>query len=191
MKFLPVSWDEVHKLSLMLAKKIVEGGYIPDVIIGVLRGGFIVARIVSDVLGIDDLGVVEVKFYKSIGERAERPIVTQPLVLEVRDKEVLIIDDVVDSGRTLEIVSQQVRLRGARRVKSAALFVKPKSIINPDYYIVKTDKWILFPWEICEVLREYKAFEKKEALRVLSRIGMNVNDEVLTLITDILKRTKD
>lgn len=55
--------------------------------------------------------MVEVKFYKGIEERAERPIITQPLTADVKGKNILVVDDVVDSGRTLEIVTEQVRLR--------------------------------------------------------------------------------
>ena len=190
MEFLPVTWDEVHKLSLMLAEKVVKSGYFPDILIGILRGGFIIARIVADALDIDDLGVVEVKFYKSIGERAERPIITQPLIMEVRDKNVLIVDDVVDSGRTLEIVSQQVRLRGAKKVKSAALFVKPRSIINPDYYIIKTNKWILFPWELGELFRDYKVAGEKEAERLLASIGFNISGDIVISLIKVLKYLK-
>ncbi len=174
----------------MLAEKVVKSGYFPDILIGILRGGFIIARIVADALDIDDLGVVEVKFYKSIGERAERPIITQPLIMEVRDKNVLIVDDVVDSGRTLEIVSQQVRLRGAKKVKSAALFVKPRSIINPDYYIIKTNKWILFPWELGELFRDYKVAGEKEAERLLASIGFNISGDIVISLIKVLKYLK-
>ena len=190
MEFLPVSWSEVHKLSLKLAEAIVRSKYVPDMIIGILRGGFIVARILADALDVDELGVVEVKFYKSVGERAERPIITQPLVVEVRDKNVLIVDDVVDSGRTLEIVSQQVRLRGAKKVKSAALFVKPRSIINPDYYVIKTTKWILFPWELGEFLRDSKISSLGRARSILSSIGFDVEEDILTLLVNVLRDLK-
>ena len=185
MRFLSVTWDEVHKLSLMLASKVISSGFSPDVMVGVLRGGFIVARIVADIIPIEDLGVVEVKFYRGIEERAKRPIITQPLTLDVRGKEVLIVDDVVDSGRTLQIVTEQVRLRGAKEVRSAALFTKPKSIIHPDYYIVKTSKWIVFPWELGELAREYNLRGPQELKDFLEKIGMKISEDVVTLIGEM------
>ncbi len=190
MEFLPVTWDEIHKLSLMLARKVIESEYLPDVIVGILRGGYIVARIVADILNIEELGVVEVKFYRSIGERAERPVITQPLILDVRDKNVLIVDDVVDSGRTLEIVSQQVRLRGAKNVKSAALFVKPRSIINPDYYIIKTTKWVLFPWELGELFRELNIDNLENALELIRKINYSIDGDIVKSIIELLNVIK-
>ena len=192
MGFLPVTWDDVHLMSLRIAKRVVEEGYKPDAIVGVLRGGFIVARIVADALGIEDLGAVEVKFYKGIAEHAERPIITQPLTLDVRDKKVLIVDDVVDSGRTLEVVTEQVRLRGASTVKSAALFTKPKSIIHPDFYITMTTDWIIFPWELGEFLKETNNLgDVSEVGRKLREIGLNFRDELLSELIDILKRNSE
>jgi len=190
LEFLPVTWDEVHKLSLMLVRKVIESRYLPDVIVGILRGGYIVARIVADILNIEELGVVEVKFYRSIGERAERPVITQPLILDVRDKNVLIVDDVVDSGRTLEIVSQQVRLRGAKNIKSAALFVKPRSIINPDYYIIKTTKWVLFPWELGELFRELNIDDLENALELIKIINYSIDEDVVKSVIELLNVIK-
>lgn len=185
-----MTWNDVHRLSLMLTKKVIESGYLPDVLVGILRGGYIIARIVADILNVEELGVVEVKFYKSIGERAERPVITQPLILDVRDKNVLIVDDVVDSGRTLEIVSQQVRLRGAKNVKSAALFVKPRSIINPDYYVIKTTKWVLFPWEICELFREYNVSDLKGAFELIMRMNYIIDEDIIKFIIRLLNIIK-
>jgi len=162
--------------------------YRPDVIIGVLRGGYIIARILADVMGINNLGVVEVKFYRGIGERAEKPIITQPLTINVQDKKVLIVDDVVDSGRTLQIVTEQVRLRGAKELKSAAIYYKPRSIIKPDYFITETSKWILFPWELCEFINEAcKNKEKCNVEEVFRKNEVKVNKNVLMLIKRLIK----
>ncbi len=187
MEFLPVTWEEIHEKSLELAVKVLESGYRPDVIIGILRGGYIIARIIADALNIDELGIVEVKFYKSVGERAERPIITQPLVIDVRGKKVLIVDDVVESGRTLEIVTEQARLRGAKEVKVAALFFKPRSIIIPDFYAVKTTKWIVFPWELGELFRIYNIRDLQEAKELLRKIGYDVKDKIVDGVIKSIK----
>jgi len=187
--FLPVTWDDIHVMSLKIARRIIEDNYKPDAIVGVLRGGFIVARIVADVLDVEDLGAVEVKFYKGIAEHAERPIITQPLTLDVRDKKVLIVDDVVDSGRTLEVVTEQVRLRGASIVKSAALFTKPKSIIHPDFYITMTTNWVIFPWELGEFLKEVGNLSNVNDVKTkLKEIGLNLSDELLSELIEVLKK---
>ncbi|MCC6032612.1 MAG: phosphoribosyltransferase [Desulfurococcaceae archaeon] len=154
--FLILTWKKIHEASLKLASEIAREGLEIDLIVGILRGGYIIARILGDMLGTENIGVVEVKFYKGIEERAERPIITQPLTADVKGKNVLVVDDVVDSGRTLEIVTEQVRLRGARSVRTAVLFYKPKSIIRPDFFAQETSEWVVFPWELCEFIRELR-----------------------------------
>jgi hypoxanthine phosphoribosyltransferase len=154
--FLILTWKKIHEASLKLASEIARERLEIDLIVGILRGGYIVARILSDMLGTENIGVVEVKFYKGIEERAERPIITQPLTADVKGKNVLVVDDVVDSGRTLEIVTEQVRLRGARSARTAVLFYKPKSIIRPDFFAQETSEWVVFPWELCEFIRELR-----------------------------------
>lgn len=158
--FLILTWKKIHEAVFKLAQNIAREGLETDLIVGILRGGYIVARMLSDVIGTDNIGVVEVKFYRGIEERAERPIITQPLTTDVKGKNVLIVDDVVDSGRTLEIVTEQVRLRGARSVKTAVLFYKPRSIIKPDFFAQETREWVVFPWELCEFIRELKTREQ-------------------------------
>ncbi len=188
MEFLAPTWERIHVESLQLSSKILQSGYYPDVVIGVLRGGYIIARLVTDVIQVEDLGVVEVKFYKGIGERAERPIITQPLTTDVRGKKVLIIDDVVDSGRTLQVVSEQVRLRGAKDVKSAALYYKPKSIIKPDYFIVETEAWVFFPWEIGEFIQEMGLEpSSKKVSAFLQEKGISFSSKIIEWVTTTLK----
>ncbi|MGC8975856.1 MAG: phosphoribosyltransferase [Thermoprotei archaeon] len=186
-KFLILTWKKIYEASLKLALEIVREGLEVDLIVGILRGGYIVARILSDLLGTDNIGVVEVKFYKGIEERAERPIITQPLTADVRGKNVLIVDDVVDSGRTLEIVTEQVRLRGARSVRTAVLFYKPRSIIKPDFFAQETNDWVVFPWEFCEFARELKTCEQisdiKSLITKLRSIGF---PEEETLLEDLI-----
>jgi len=153
MKYNYVDWETLHGLVARLALSI-SRNYLPQVLVGALRGGYVVARILSDFLGTDELAVIGVKFYKGVGERGEKPVITVPVVHDVKDKAVLVVDDVADTGRTLETAVADLRLRGARSVKTAVLFLKPRSIVIPDFYAEMTDAWVIFPWEVCDFLRE-------------------------------------
>jgi hypothetical protein len=152
--FLVLTWNDIAELTLELAEKVVDSGYRPDAVVAVLRGGYIVAKLLCDYLGIDSIATVEVKFYKGVGEKAERPVVITPITHDLRGKKVLIVDDVSDSGRTLQVVIDLARLHGAKEVRSATLYLKPWSITVPDYYVRETKSWIVFPWEVGEVLKE-------------------------------------
>ncbi len=153
-KFLNLTWEDVERLSHILCDKMAKENYVPDIIVAVMRGGWVPARIVLDMLKINGLAAIEIKFYKGIGEARERPILTQPLVVSVRDKKVLIIDDVVDTGKSLSVAVETLKLYGPSQIKTAALVVKPWSIVMPDYYALKSDAWVIFPWELRETVEE-------------------------------------
>lgn len=147
------SWDEIYEMLLVLAEMIRRNGFSPNVIVGVSRGGWPPARVMSDLLGNVELANVRVEFYRGIAETESRPIITQPLSMPVEGKRVLIMDDVADTGRSLELVRDHVSEHKAGEVKVATIYYKPWSIIKPDYYIRVTKRWIIFPWERKETVR--------------------------------------
>ncbi len=170
-EFLVLGWNDIVQLCLELSRRIRGSGFHPDVVVAILRGGYVVAKIVSDLLNVDSLATLEIKFYRGIGEKAERPIVVQPLTRDVKDRKVLIVDDVADSGRTLQVAIDLVRLHGAKDVRTATLFYKPWSIVMPDYFVEQTRKWIVFPWEIGETIRNLlskDALSPEEVLKLLN-----------------------
>ena len=152
-KFEAPSWDEIYELLLSLAKRIRETGYVPEVIVGVSRGGWPPARIMSDLLENQNLANMKVVFYKDIGVRNRAPVITQPVTSEVTGKRVLVVDDVADSGLSLREVSKHLKRKGARDIKVCTIYLKPRSVFTPDFYARKTTKWVIFPWERLETLR--------------------------------------
>lgn len=168
-RFLTLSWKDIEEASIAIAEKITYSGFSPQVIVGVLRGGWIPARILSDLLDVREVGALEIKFYKGIEERSERPVITQPLVCDVKDKNVLIVDDVADTGKSLQVALGAVSLYGPKQIKSASLYVKPWSVIVPDFYYAQTDKWIIFPWEKRETIQTLVEAE----YRIISRTSID------------------
>lgn len=166
LKYSYVDWETLHNLTAKLALS-VSIDYTPQVLVGALRGGYIVARILSDLLDIEEVAAIGVRFYKGVGERGEKPVITYPVVHDVRDKDVLVVDDVADTGRTLETAVADLRLRGARSVKTAVLFLKPKSIVIPDFYVEIAESWVVFPWELCSFLREMSRKSDSSAIDYL------------------------
>ncbi len=154
MGYLVLNWSDIVAGSIELTKKIALSRYVPDMVIGVFRNGWILAKMVSDLLGVDEIGGIGIKFYKGIGETRERPLVTSGPTLSPREKRVLIVDDVSDTGRTLQTAIELIKLYGAKEVRTATLYVKPKTILYPDYYYGETSEWIVFPWEYGETIRE-------------------------------------
>jgi hypoxanthine phosphoribosyltransferase len=148
------TWDEIYELLLNLADRIREAGYSPDTIVGISRGGWPPARVVSDLLENPKLANVSTEFYVGVAETKGEPVITQPVSVAVEGKKLLVVDDVADSGQSLRLVRSHLKKNGAIDVRIATLYYKPWSILVPDYYERETRAWIIFPWERKEALRK-------------------------------------
>lgn len=131
-----------------LAEK-VKGSFRPDCIIGVGRGGWVPAVYLSDRLGVKQLYAVRVELYK--GEKKEgKPRMTQrPPLRRIRGN-VLIVDDVADTGETLVAVKKLIK-KVAKDVRTATLHYKPHSKLKPDFFIQKTRRWVIYPYQTKEM----------------------------------------
>ncbi|MTD15597.1 phosphoribosyltransferase [Nakamurella sp. YIM 132087] len=130
-----------------LAATIADDGFRPDVVIAVARGGLIPAGALSYALGTKAAGTLNVEFYTDIETTLPDPVVLEPLLdtAALEGKNLLVVDDVADSGRTLALVMDLMRQHGAD-ARSAVLYTKPRTIVVPDYSWRDTDLWITFPW---------------------------------------------
>jgi len=154
LKFEIPTWDEIYDLLLNLADKIKESGFKPDVIVGVSRGGWPPARILSDLLENPQLANVTAEFYVGVAETRGEPTITQPVSAPVKGKKVLVVDDVADTGKSLRLVRSHLEEKGATEVRIMTIYYKPWSILVPDYYQRETSSWIIFPWERKESVRK-------------------------------------
>lgn len=158
------TWNQVYEMLLSLAEKIRKNGFKFDVIVGVSRGGWPPARVLSDLLDNPNIANVKAEFYLGVAETKGFPTLSQPVSAPVAGKKVLIVDEIADSGKSLKLVKEHVIKEGAAEVKIATIYYKPWSIIIPDYYEKETGCWIVFPWEIKETIRKIvrKSGEKRE-----------------------------
>ncbi|MCX8177557.1 MAG: phosphoribosyltransferase [Candidatus Bathyarchaeota archaeon] len=148
------SWGRIYNMLLRLAERIKRDCFRPDVIVGVSRGGWPPARILSDLLENPNLANVRVEFYVGVAETNKEPKLTQPVSVDVKGKMVLVVDEVADTGKSLRLIKEHLLEKGAVGVRIATIFYKPWSIIVPDYYAAETSRWIVFPWEIKETVRK-------------------------------------
>ncbi|KPV61894.1 MAG: xanthine-guanine phosphoribosyltransferase [Candidatus Bathyarchaeota archaeon BA2] len=173
------SWDQIYGLLLNLANKVRKAGFKPDVIVGVSRGGWPPARVMSDLLENPNLANVTAEFYVGVAETKGKPVITQPVSVPVRDKKILVVDDVADTGESLRLVGTHLEEQGASEVKIATIYYKPWSVVIPDYYEKETRSWIVFPWErketVRKVVEKYKREGKPvdEAKEKLVKSGLN------------------
>ncbi len=154
-----VTWGEIVDWSRGLAKRIEESGWVPDIVVAVSRGGFVPARLICDFLDINDLLAVQSQHWVEAARAAERAILKYPYVVDASGKRVLIVDDIVDTGDTLDLAKTFVeREWKPLDVKTAALqWISPVAKFKPDYYYIEVKDWTWFqyPWTRLEDVSQF------------------------------------
>jgi hypoxanthine phosphoribosyltransferase len=142
-----LTWDLFGSAVRQLAQQVVDSGFAPDLVLGIARGGLPVAGGLAYALGAKAVGTMNVEFYTGIEATLAEPVVLPPLLDmdAVTGSTVLVVDDVADSGKTLDLVLRLVRER-VTDARTAVVYDKPRSVIRPDYVWRSTDRWIVFPW---------------------------------------------
>ncbi|TSD65178.1 phosphoribosyltransferase [Aeromicrobium piscarium] len=142
-----LTWERYGTAVRELAQSVADSGFVPDVVLAVARGGLIPAGSVAYALDCKNLFTMNVEFYTGVGTTLPAPQLLPPFLdlAELNDIGVLVVDDVADSGRTLELVVNVCR-KHAAEVQSAVIYEKPRSLIAPDFVWRRTDLWINFPW---------------------------------------------
>ena len=139
-----ISWDQMHRDSRALAWRLdVQRSW--KGVLAVTRGGMIPAMIVSRELDIRTVDTISIKSYDH-QKQTEAVILKKPDPRLVGDgNDILIIDDLVDTGKTLKIVKEIYP-----KAHFATVYAKPKGKEMVDTYIteVSQDTWIFFPWDM-------------------------------------------
>ncbi len=142
-----VSWEDLDRLVEQLA---VQVGREYDVLLAITRGALVPAGMLAYRLGLRNILVAAVAFYDEAGRPAERPSFLQfPADPLLHDRRVLIVDEVWDTGSTIQAVIDRVRLAGGRPT-TAVLHYKPaRSRVPsvPDHHVVRTDAWVVYPFK--------------------------------------------
>jgi hypoxanthine phosphoribosyltransferase len=142
-----VDFDEIYDMSKQLAFKVTESGYEPELLLAIARSGFVPGRLMSDFLGNSNLYALKVEHWlDTTAEHQEDAVIPIQSPLPVKGKRVLIIDDIVDTGRSAIQTLNYVKSLGAKEVKSAVMLYLTVSEYEPDYYSVKQSEWVWFIW---------------------------------------------
>lgn len=142
------TWRDIELDCYQVAKRI-KWDYKPQVIIGLLRGGIIPARLLADFFDVQmDFFALDVKFYTGINKRRSKSIIRH-FDADIKGKNILIVDDIWDSGKTMQAVLKYLK---GENIQTMTVFWKETAKERPDYYAntVKKEHWIVFPWEYYE-----------------------------------------
>ncbi len=171
-EYLYFSPEKAFDLIYELGEKIQKSKFKPNCLVGISRGGLWVVRILSDFFCIKDIHIIRTIYYRDIKTTEKSPQLIQDVDKKfLEGKNILIVDDVSDTGGTLVFVKNLMKKKGIKNFKIATLHYKPWSKFKPDFYLEECDKWIIYPWEVGETVRSImkKNMTQKEKLEELKK----------------------
>ena len=160
MKFLTVSWKTFENKIHRLATNISSSEKDLEIMVAIARGGMSVAHILSDFLHLP-IATFTISSYKDL-KQTKMSQISYGVGGSLQDKKILLVDDISDTGNTFIRGIEHIKEMGGASIVTASVFIKTWTSFVPDYYIAKTDRWIVQPFEIRETIQDLSKLMKKE-----------------------------
>lgn len=149
-KELILSEKKYNKLIKQLVKKIsFQKDYITD-IIAIARGGFYPAQKIAYALNIPKIFSFGVSYYETVGQNKRKiPVVYQTIQENFINKTILLVDDIFDSGKTINYIKEHLKNECGNPETLTATLISKHDFLQPDFYSqkVNSNKWVIFPYE--------------------------------------------
>lgn len=148
-------WTHIYELCQTVATGVRAAEFEPDVVVALARGGWVAGRICCDFLGIDDLVSLKIEHYVGTGQKGDEPRIRYPLPEgAVAGKNVLIVDEIADTGETLRRAREYVADRTDGAVRAGALQLAASSGVTPAFVGEQLNEWtwVIYPWNLIENL---------------------------------------
>jgi hypoxanthine phosphoribosyltransferase len=172
-----ISADELLSLSLKLGQIIIKDGFRPDFIVGVWRGGTPVGIAVQELMDFchikTDHIAIRTSSYTGIDEQeAHVKVYGLHYLIENMnfDDNLLILDDVFDSGRSVRAIIHELEVHMHKNmpldVRVGTVYYKSSKNLTdriPNYYVHKTEDWLVFPHELDGLTDEEITSSKPDA----------------------------
>jgi len=150
-----LSWKDIEYYTDCIIEQLKEENYKPDIIVTIKRGGLVPAVILSHKLGIKDILIIDASRTEDdrINAQKHRPtlIFDEQEIDRVKEKKLLLVDDIVGSGETLRAVRKLLMAHNPKFIVSTTLITNlnnlKKENLKPDIVGNEVRGWIIFPWE--------------------------------------------
>jgi uncharacterized protein len=151
------TWADVHGWIDRLSDQIARTEHRPQSIVALTRGGWAPARLLADRLGVRKLVALRTSHWGVTATPSGKAELTEGISGSVRGEAVLIVDDITDTGESLELAQDHVKAQAPSRLESATCLHITHSTFVPTYYAEAIDRehwvWVVFPWTYWEDLR--------------------------------------
>jgi hypoxanthine phosphoribosyltransferase len=162
-----LTWNRVARDTKELSRRVRDSGFVPDMVVAIGRGGLVPARVLCDYLRIKDLTTIKVEHWGIAATPDEKARIRFPLCADIAKRRVLLVDDITDTGETLELSSAYLREFGPEEVRTAVLIHKAAATFEPTYYVTKHRawRWVIFPWHLWEDVTGFIEILRDEGVR--------------------------
>ncbi|EMA33161.1 phosphoribosyltransferase [Haloarcula japonica] len=153
-------WEYIYGLCRDVANDVKAAEFEPDVVVALARGGWFGGRCLCDFLGLDDLASLKVEHYVGTAAKGEEAQIKYPLADgAVEGKDVLVVDDIADTGQSIETAAECVRDQNPSSVRTATLQLLQTSDHEPEFVGERLDEWtwVVYPWNFVEDMIELTA----------------------------------
>ncbi len=183
-----ITWNQVYQQARKLAQQVRENHFSPQMIVAISRGGLVPARILSDHLNLFNLATIKIEHYHAL-HKQRHASVRYPLTAEIEGKQILLVDDVSDSGATFQVAIEHLNARGdPASIRTAVLHHKRVSSFVPDYFAEEVIewRWLIYPWAVMEdtssfllEMEEYPMSVEAFAIEIKKRHAIDVPRQIL------------
>ncbi|HID97784.1 MAG TPA: phosphoribosyltransferase [Thermodesulfobacteriaceae bacterium] len=184
-----ISWNTVWKLSKRLAALVREDGFRPHIVAAIARGGYVPARLVCDCLDIYDLTSFRIAHYTGGATMEDTARLSFPLQMDIKGKNVLVVDDVTDTGDTVALALEHIQGLAPAECRVGVLHHKRISTVEPDYFARKVVKWrwLVYPWAVVEDVTGFIHRLARRPVSVVEASGMLANELGIEIPEKILR----
>lgn len=191
-----MDWNLFYDLSRSVAQKVNASGYEPDFIVGLARGGWVLARVLCDLLGVKDLVSLKVEHWGVTATPDGKAALRYPFWIDLSGRHVLVVDDITDTGESMGIAMEYVKTMFPCNIRTATLRHIQGSKFVPDYYGDEIIwRWVIFPWnymeDMCNILEKVRGrcSETEEMKRILkSDYKIEIDEEKINEVLSELQR---
>lgn len=147
-----VGWNQIHRIVENATRDVVRSDFTPTAVVGIARGGWIPARCVADFLEIDNLTSVKIDHYQGTDKTDDAELQFETRSEATEGEDVLLVDDIVDTGKTLSKAIDDIESGRAREARSLTIHSLPSSEIEPGYVGKQYEEfhWVIYPWNVTE-----------------------------------------
>jgi hypoxanthine phosphoribosyltransferase len=168
------NWEYIYDLCRDVADDVKAAEFEPDVVVALARGGWFAGRCLCDFLGLDDLASLKIEHYVGTAQQGDGPEIRYPLADgAVEGKDVLVVDDIADTGQSLQTAADCVAERDPASVRTATLQLLDTSEHDPDFVGERLDEWawVVYPWNFIEDMMELVGGVMEKSDREAHSIG--------------------